>query len=241
MPEYNYKDVIIDPEDPRVKIGAEYYWGESPRKTIDRANNKGGALPLLSIDREEEHTFPFYFFQGSLEGGSHFLIRKKELSYAERQEKWIEENDLNKGDRVRIIRKADSKEDGWGSYWNSDMDEAVGKVGTVCYILPCFSGIEVDVPDVGIFFYPYFVLKKVEPEYVPYDFDDLACRASLLGKVVKSKKDELVGPALIIGFSQFDGGIWLANVGGIEAVNRVTLLHEWMFLDGTPCGQKVTE
>ena len=24
---YSYKDVIIDPEDPRVEIGAEYYYG----------------------------------------------------------------------------------------------------------------------------------------------------------------------------------------------------------------------
>lgn len=78
MAEYTYKDVIIDPDDPRVEIGKEYYWGESPRKTIDRANNKGGALPLFLVDRDEEYTFPFYFCQGSLEGGSHFLILKKE-------------------------------------------------------------------------------------------------------------------------------------------------------------------
>lgn len=78
MAEYTYKDVIIDPEDPRVEIGKEYYWGESPRKTIDRANNKGCALPLFLVDRDEEYTFPFYFCQGGLEGGSHFLILKKE-------------------------------------------------------------------------------------------------------------------------------------------------------------------
>lgn len=174
MDKYTYADVIIDPNDPRVKVGAEYYWGESPRDTIDRANNKGGALPLFLIDREKEHTFPFYFCQGSLEGGSHFLIRKKEPSYEDRQAEWIADNEIKRGDRVRVTRKADSHEQGWGNAWTQNMDEAVGKVGTVCHLSASFgdTGIEVNVPESGYSLYPYFVLEKVEQKYVPFDLNN---------------------------------------------------------------------
>ena len=34
MSEYTYKDVIIDPDDPRVEIGKEYYFGETPTNLL---------------------------------------------------------------------------------------------------------------------------------------------------------------------------------------------------------------
>ena len=37
MPEYTYADVIIDPADPRVEIGAEYYFASYPRECLHRA------------------------------------------------------------------------------------------------------------------------------------------------------------------------------------------------------------
>lgn len=232
MDKYSYKDVIIDPEDPRVEIGAEYYWGESPRKTIDRANNKGGALPLLSIDREEEHTFPFYFFQGSLEGGSHFLIRKKESSYVERQAKWLADNDIKVGDYVRVTGKADSLEDGWQTLWNPDMDKSVGKVGTVSYISANFGecGIEVDVPDVGPYFYPYFVLENVEPKYVPFDLSNEEDRAKLRGAWIKYK----FAPG-------YEYQITAVEIDSLfihgDKHSPESLLEKCLFLDGTPCGK----
>lgn len=39
MDKYTYANVIIDPNDPRVKVGAEYYWGESPRDIIRRSGS----------------------------------------------------------------------------------------------------------------------------------------------------------------------------------------------------------
>ena len=35
--EYTYADVIIDPEDPRVEIGKEYYFGENAGSVISQA------------------------------------------------------------------------------------------------------------------------------------------------------------------------------------------------------------
>lgn len=242
MDKYSYNDVIIDPNDPRVEIGKDYYFADYPFEVIGKAQRDEKAKKLVCVNNQEYfRCLPFYIENSVFACAC--LIRKKESSYVERQAKWLADNDIKVGDYVRVTGKADSLEDGWQTLWNPDMDKSVGKVGTVSYISANSGecGIKIDVPGVGSFFYPYFVLEKVEPEHMPYDFDDLACRASLLGKAVKNKKDELIGPALIIGFSQLEGGIWMANVGGIEAVNRVTLLHEWMFLDGTPCGQEVEE
>ena len=40
MSEYTYKDVIIDPEDPRVEIGKEYYFGDFPKEALEYANKR---------------------------------------------------------------------------------------------------------------------------------------------------------------------------------------------------------
>lgn len=50
MAEYTYKDVIIDPEDPRVEIGADYYYGDSPRDVITRANSKDALAYLAELE-----------------------------------------------------------------------------------------------------------------------------------------------------------------------------------------------
>ena len=78
MAEYTYADVIIDPEDPRVEIGKEYYWGDTAISTIDRANNKKASLPLFSVDKGRTRTAPFYFCKGDLSGHAACIIRKKE-------------------------------------------------------------------------------------------------------------------------------------------------------------------
>lgn len=50
MSEYTYDDVIIDPNDPRVEIGADYYYGDSPRDVITRANSKDAIAYLAELE-----------------------------------------------------------------------------------------------------------------------------------------------------------------------------------------------
>lgn len=80
MAEYSYKDVIIDPDDPRVEIGAEYYRADYPKKVVRRANDDShDALgTLVGIDAISPET-PFIIANagyGSLSWAC--LIRKKE-------------------------------------------------------------------------------------------------------------------------------------------------------------------
>lgn len=244
MAEYTFKDVIIDPEDPRVEIGMKYYRADFPKRVLHIANNDEDYFGTLeSIDTESPET-PFVVKTGSTYSPWACLIRKKEPSYAERQAKWIADNGIKVGDYVRVVRKADSHEDGWNNGWVDNMTYWVGKVFKVNYFndtagIQLLDNCGADCGAVASF--PYFVLEKVKPEYKPYDFGDPDLRASLLGKAVKKKKNELIGPALVVGFSQLDGGMWMANAGGVEAVNTVALLHDWVFLDGTPCGKLVKE
>lgn len=47
MEEYTIKDVIIDPEDPRVEVGKKYYYADYPRLVLYYANNDDGRIATL--------------------------------------------------------------------------------------------------------------------------------------------------------------------------------------------------
>jgi hypothetical protein len=61
------------------------------------------------------------------------------------------------GDKVRILRKTDDFELGWGDAWFPDMDKYIGKVIEIDKVLPCGC-----VMIEGRRF-PWFVLELVEP------------------------------------------------------------------------------
>ena len=65
------------------------------------------------------------------------------------------------GDSVKIIRRAESNEQGWGMVWVHGMNNAVGKIGTV-YRDTKGSGFAVRIEGINEdYCYPYHVLKKV--------------------------------------------------------------------------------
>ena len=236
---YTYSDVIIDPNDPRLEVGKKYYFSLGAQDCVDRANRDSRAAELLAIDKSGE----YHPFISDGEKDYPFIIRKKELSYAERQEKWIKENNLKVGDLVRVTRKADSHEDGWTNLWAQDMDEAVGEVGTVSHIPSDFRecSIEVDVLGIGLFFYPYFVLEKVEQEYAPYDFGDRDCRTLLVAEVVRYKSGDAGGPVMITGFERLESRGWIAHLGDGNVTDAEELLNHCEHIDGTPCGVEVED
>lgn len=59
MADYTYKDIIIDPEDPRIEIGAEYYSGDTPADCIALANSDkfDGSDRLIAVDKNRERPF----------------------------------------------------------------------------------------------------------------------------------------------------------------------------------------
>ena len=74
---YTYADVIIDPEDPRVEIGKEYYFGNNPTcllKDISQLSAQEGKL-MLKDSAIEAQSSPFMS-----SGNKWFvcIVRKKE-------------------------------------------------------------------------------------------------------------------------------------------------------------------
>lgn len=91
---YTYADVIIDPDDPRVEIGKEYYFGENAGSVISQAKedsdyhkgtltaaNKDWNVPFLD---DEDCRYPC-------------IIRKKEP-----KEHYVPFNLSNEEDRARL-------------------------------------------------------------------------------------------------------------------------------------------
>ncbi len=78
MAKYTYKDVIIDPEDPRVEIGKEYWFGSGPKQVIDKANGDNSTSMLREIRPNLERPFLFSSDMNSDIGMAPCMIRKKE-------------------------------------------------------------------------------------------------------------------------------------------------------------------
>ena len=94
MAEYTYKDVIIDPSDPRAEIGKVYYFGENPASVISRARRDAkyykGTLTMIHEDWND----PF------LDDGAFrypCIIRKKEP-----EKKWVPFDISKQEDRARL-------------------------------------------------------------------------------------------------------------------------------------------
>ena len=70
---YTYADVIIDPNDPRVEIGAKYYWADIAYDVLKSANIDGGTGILEKISHDSD--LPFVI---KTDCSCACLIRKKE-------------------------------------------------------------------------------------------------------------------------------------------------------------------
>ena len=116
MSEYTFADVIIDPEDPRIEIGAKYYRADYPKKVLFLANNDEYYIGTLEeIDTESPET-PFVVRTGGAHAPWACIIRKKEpdkryvpfdLSLPEDREKlrkaWVREKDSGRELAVTAI------------------------------------------------------------------------------------------------------------------------------------------
>ena len=96
MKEYTIKDVIIDPNDPRVEVGKQYYYADGPVCVISYANNSSRVYFGILDEIEKARSYPFRFDRGRYA----CIIHKEEPPYIERQAKWIADNDIKVGDKV---------------------------------------------------------------------------------------------------------------------------------------------
>lgn len=91
---YTYADVIIDPNDPRVEIGAEYYSADVSCDALDLANHNEGLAKLIEA---KGFRYPFHIKSDSCDCWTCLLIRKKE-----KERYYVPFNLSNEEDRARL-------------------------------------------------------------------------------------------------------------------------------------------
>ena len=96
MAEYTYKDVIIDPEDPRVEIGKEYYTSKNIPDALFKANEGDEMFCYKLLSVHDGAYGPFWMDKDSPDSFD-FLIRKKEPA-----KKWVPFNLSKEEDRARL-------------------------------------------------------------------------------------------------------------------------------------------
>ena len=205
---------------------------------------------LTEIDLDSSAPFgdggiPFtYFLPEKEESATGTVIEEiGEKSYEERQDEWLKANDIAGGDKVKIVRRAESHEDGWDNTWPALMDDDVGKVGFVVEDNGD-KGIVVDTEN-GHWSYPYFVLEKFkdEPAYIPFDLSDPKDRDFLRGKWVRSKNPDVFNEFEIAHFVRINNtnqDIKVETSGGCTYFAG-ELLYDYEFLDGSHVGRRKEE
>ena len=126
MTEYTYKDVIIDPEDPRVEIGKKYYSGIVSNDVLNFANHNEELVKLIEV--EPGTKYPFHIKSDGCDCWTCLLIRKKEP-----EKKYVpfdlSDPEVRKILRGMWIRRKDDSEEKmlwwfWkaNGYWMADED-----------------------------------------------------------------------------------------------------------------------
>ena len=239
MAEYTYDDIITakDMLTGKVRkedlIGKDGWFTDVPGN-LKRAIDKDDMDILVSGTLDQIDDARVRFFSEKDTPWDYF-IPKKESTYEERQAEWIKENDIKVGDKVRIVRKARANEGGWDNNWVPSMSDTVGEVGRVIDDSSAV-GIRVETDDCS-FAYPYFVLEKVEPKYIPFDLGKEEDRARLRGAWIR-RKDYPGDEYQIVGISITNNLVFFDD--SAQLVTDV-LLERCEFVDGSPCGRLVEE
>ena len=243
--EYTYADVIIDPNDPRVEIGAEYYFEDTAMEVLELAQDNVGSSKLEEI--YESSNFPFKF--KGVTDGFPCIIRKKEYT----------ENDIITdvsdprlkdaiGKTVYVAHKL------YGSIVdNANNNDSANKGVLVNLGYDPSHPFEVHT-ELGLH-WDRIILSKNQPprrHYVPFDLSDAVVREQLWGKrIVINDPYSIAGKpfkrevhSMITGFTFSTGidseGDWEINAGECSLKAEEALEYAY-FYDETPCGRLVEE
>lgn len=148
--------------------------------------------------------------------------RIKTKSREEITAKWVKENNLKIGDKVKVLK---GFEDGLGIV-KGNSDDCIGKEFIVHAI--CTLGIRLD-SSINGWMFPVECLEKVKEEYIPFDVDDFSLFRDKW-VTFKSNRNML---AKVSGFNSDHKAIYLIN----ELVSLSAAFEELEFEDGTPFGK----
>lgn len=227
---YTYADVIIDPNDPRVEIGAKYYWADIAYDVLKSANKDGGTGILEKVLHNSD--LPFVIKTAC---DCACLIRKKEYT----------ENDIITdvsdprlkdaiGKTVYVAHKL------YGSIVdNANNNDSANKGVLVNLGYDPSHPFEVHT-ELGLH-WDRIILSKNQPprkKYVPFDLTKEEDRTKLRGAWVRHKQNpERENLITGLGDETVDFAVYFGDV----AIGTGVLLENFEFVDGSPCGKLVEE
>lgn len=121
--------------------------------------------------------------------------------YASRQAAWIEKYNITIGSKVRVVRAAENKENGWDAMWAKHKNDYIGTVFNVRHI----SARDGLYDSIGWAF-PYFVLEPVTEPATPLTDGnapasemtkrEVMAMANLQGLLANTNLNEMTGNAV---------------------------------------------
>jgi hypothetical protein len=176
--------------------------------------------PDILGDVVPESTYPFS--DGSAFYSLFYPVPEPEPAYAKGQAKWVRDNDLKVGDKVKIVRDFYFGEGGFNFAFLGFSDGIMPVVEIKeNEIIGKFDGFRYHLP--------YFVLEKVKETYRVYNENELndLVGTTVLGKFTGHKN-------LITGITNSGKSVFVGN----SCVSLNILLEKFVKEDRTPCGVK---
>lgn len=101
MAEYAFADVIVDPDDPRVEIGRRYWFANTPRECLWRANASKSTWSLIGVKHNNDNPF----VADGIDSACIILAKEPEKKYAPFD---LSDPEVRKGLREKVITAKDT-------------------------------------------------------------------------------------------------------------------------------------
>ena len=125
------------------------------------------------------------------------VLNEIEMAYQQYQNALVRDGAYGIGDLVKIVYRAESKSNVWGTFWEEEMDNYVGYVGEITGIDNFYAcGIEVKFVNGDRWSFPVFVLELVRKQR----------------KEVQSSSDEELKPFQQVLCRDFESDKWFADI-----------------------------
>lgn len=171
---------------------------------------------------EDTRVLPFTVSDGICTVNYIFICPMPEPTYAERQKKWVQENNVSVGTKIRFIKNFNDREDGSDCFCHLDV---LGKTGVILYVTDDYIAIQVGENKWGC---PFTALEVIKDEYRQFNDEEMK---ALYGKTLLGRHGM---PNMVTTVVYYAGNICIE--GDKFVFDAEELLKSDFTIDGHKCG-----